>query len=123
MARNPFALDPLIGLENPERPLRSRLLQVPEYRERYLKYVHQIAQDDLDWENLGKTVALARNSIERLVELDSRKMSSTQDFLTTTSDEMADPQGFRPSMSLKLFAQRRREYLLNHPAVRDSANR
>jgi hypothetical protein len=27
--RGPFALDPLIGMDNPDRPLRSRLLQVP----------------------------------------------------------------------------------------------
>src|SRR5262249_14431991 len=43
-----YSLDPLIGLDDPRKPLRSRLLAVPSLRARYLKYVRQIAEESLD---------------------------------------------------------------------------
>ncbi len=42
--RAPFELDPLVALNDPSKPLRSRILQVPQYRERYLAKVREIAQ-------------------------------------------------------------------------------
>jgi spore coat protein CotH len=115
-AQNAYALDPLVAMDNPDRPLRSKLLQVPEYRERYLKYVAQIAQEDLDWKNLGSTVQEVKASIEKLVELDSRKMSTTEAFKQTTSSEASDgPKN--NSRHLRQFAEKRREYLLNHPEI------
>lgn len=114
--QNAYALDPLIALDNPDRPLRSKLLQVPEYRERYLKYVAQIAEEDLDWKNLGPVVEEVKNSIEILVELDSRKMSTTEAFQQTTSQDSASgPQN--NSRHLRQFAEMRREYLLKHPEI------
>ena len=44
-------LDPLVGLDDPRMPLRSRLLAVPELREQYLANVRTIARQSLDWEN------------------------------------------------------------------------
>ena len=42
-------LDPLIGLENPRMPLRSKLLAVPELKEKYLQCVRAIAEHSLTW--------------------------------------------------------------------------
>ena len=115
---NPFSLDPLMGLDDPNRPLRSRLLKVPEYRKRYLELVRQIAEEDLAWENLGGVVSQVRTVIAPYVALDTRKMSSNEDFESTTRDggEGEGP-GMPFNMSLKEFAKKRREYLLAHPEI------
>ena len=42
-------LDPLVGADDVSKPLRARLLAVPALRERYLRYVHDIADTWLDW--------------------------------------------------------------------------
>lgn len=115
--RDPLALDPLIGLDNPDRPLRSRLLQVPELRRRYLRYVAQIAREDLDWNQLGAIVSEVRTRIEPLVQLDSRKLSSFADFQSTTQDAAVTAGERRPIMTLRSFAEERRKYLLAHPEV------
>ncbi len=49
-------LDPLVGLDNDRMSLRSRLLAIPELRERYLQYVDQIVEDSLAWEKLTAEV-------------------------------------------------------------------
>ena len=46
-------LDPLVGIDDATKPLRSKLLAVPALRERYLAYVRDIAQKWLDWNTLG----------------------------------------------------------------------
>ena len=38
-------LDPLVGLDDTSKPLRSKLLAVPALRERYLAYVRDIADN------------------------------------------------------------------------------
>ena len=38
-------LDPLVGLDDATKPLRSKLLAVPALRERYLSYVRDIARN------------------------------------------------------------------------------
>ena len=121
---NPFSLDPFTGLDNPDRPLRSCLLQVPQYRQRYVEILRQIAQEDLDWNNLGPIVSQLRESLADQVRLDSRKLSRTEDFFSATSETDAtqapEPRAGRGAVggnSLKQFAQQRREYLLSHPEI------
>ena len=46
-------LDPLIGLDDASKPLRSRLLAVPALRAKYLGYVRDIAERWLDWKVMG----------------------------------------------------------------------
>jgi spore coat protein CotH len=48
-----YDLDPLIGLDDLRKPLRSRLLAVPRLKARYLAHVRTIAEDKLDWKKLG----------------------------------------------------------------------
>jgi hypothetical protein len=96
-------LDPLIGLDDPAKPLRSKLLAVPALREKYLGYVREIAQKYLDWNSLGPRVAKYQALIANDVNADTRKLYSSEAFTTDTDG------GER---SLRSFAERRRAYLL-----------
>lgn len=113
-------LDPLVGLENQRMPLRSKLLAVPELRARYLEYVRTIADDDLDWTNLGPVVAAYRELIRDAVGRDTRKLSTLEEFDRATADQPS-PQQTGRSISLRTFADRRREFLLKQTAEADPA--
>jgi hypothetical protein len=123
--RGGLELDPLVGADDPSKPLRSKLLAVPALRERYLAHVKTLAEQWLDWEKLGPTVAQYRDLIGDEVAADTRKLESTEAFTAALSPDDAQPaaateqpQPFgRSQMSLRQFAQRRREFLLKHPAI------
>jgi hypothetical protein len=105
-------LDPLVGLENERTPLRSKLLAVPALRDRYLQFIRKIAQDSLDWSKLGPVVAGYRELIRNDVERDTRKLSTYEEFLIATADENAQTSPSQPVTSLRMFADRRRDFLL-----------
>lgn len=111
-----FELDPLVGLDNDRFPLRSKLLANASLRERYLKYVHLIASEMIDWEQMGPEVANARKLIEREVEADTRKLASFEAFQQATDGNAPGGPG-----SLREFSEKRSEYLLNHPEVQEAA--
>ena len=96
-------LDPLIGLADPSKPLRSKLLAVPALRTQYVAYVREIAEKWLDWKKLGPMARTYQDLIREEVKLDTRKLYSTEAFETglETGDE-----------ALKKFVDERREYLL-----------
>ena len=116
-------LDPLTGLNDPNKPLRSKLLAVPSLRAKYLAHIKTIAEKSFDWKNLGPVVAQYRALIEKEVEADTRKLDSAAEFRALTADtpEGGPPQGRgRPGqgMNLRAFAEGRRKYLLEHPEVK-----
>ena len=124
-------LDPLVGLDDATKPLRSRLLAVPEYRARYLGYVRDIAEKWLDWERLGRLARRYHDLIAEDVKADTRKLFSTEAFLRSLEGGGGDgpaatgpesgPPRFGPGrdkISLREFAEKRRAYLLNHPEVK-----
>jgi spore coat protein CotH len=128
-----FDLDPLIGLDDARKPLRSKVLAVPSLRTRYLQHVRTIAEKSLDWKTLGPVVAQYRSLIEKEIEADTRKLSSFADFQKATADAAAKesndkaasepPRRFGPphhSVSLRAFADQRREFLLNHEAIKSA---
>jgi hypothetical protein len=96
-------LDPLVGLNDTTKPLRSKLLAVPALRQRYLSYVREIAEKQLDWKTLGPRVDRYQALIAPDVKADTRKLYSTEAFTTATTGD-AD--------SLKVFIEKRREFLL-----------
>lgn len=132
-------LDPLIGMDDQRKPLRGRMLAVPSLREKYLQHVRTIAEESLDWNNLGPVVAQYRSLIEKEIEADTKKLQSFESFQQAAADAPAGngvaperregeppregefrggPGGRRPgSMSLRTFAEQRRKYLLNHSGV------
>jgi hypothetical protein len=97
-------LDPLTGLNDSTKPLRSRLLAVPALRAKYLGYVREIAETWLNWAEVEPLLAGYRELIGPDVERDSRKLYSTEAFNT----EFDGGAG-----SLREFIEERGEYLLS----------
>ena len=96
-------LDPLVGLDDTSKALRSRLLAVPALRTRYLGYVRDIAEKWLDWKKLDPIVRARQVLIAEDVKVDTRKLYSTEAF-------SADVRGSEDS--LQTFIEKRRAFLL-----------
>jgi len=93
-------LDPLVGLDDPNKPLRSRLLSVPSLRARYLGYVRDVAERWLDWEGtLAPLVSRHQDLIREEVLADTRKLYPSAAF----------GEGVE---ALRAFVDRRRAFLL-----------
>ena len=101
--RGGVELDPLVGLDRADAPLRSRLLAVPALRTRYLGYVRDIAEQWLDWNRIGPMVAAYRTLIEPEVKADTKKLFTFAAF----EQGLGTGEG-----SLKRFADERRAFLL-----------
>ncbi len=116
-------LDPLIAAKDKSKLLIHKLLAVKEWRELYLRYVHDIANTWLDWEKLGPIATDLHTLIADDVKAGTRKLTSTEVFLQsltkgeqTENDSTNDGQQ-RRSISLKKFADDRRAYLLNYEST------
>lgn len=122
-------LDPLVGLTDNTKPLRSKLLAVPALREKYLRNIRTIAEKSLDWKTLEPIVAQYRALIDKEVEADTRKLESYEEFLkftaNTVTTEPAQQQRRGPSsgMNLRSFFEQRQKYLLNYPEVKKLAGK
>lgn len=111
-----------MGLNDSTKPLRSKLLAVPQYREQYLKNVRTIAEHWLDWQTMGRLVKQYSSLIEKEVAADTRKLSSLAAFeqaVATGPAREAAGGGRRGPTSLWTFAQERRKYLLDYPAIKE----
>lgn len=120
---NGLELDPLIAAEDPQKPLISKLLAVPAFRERYLRYVREIAERWLDWDNLEPLARGYHEMIAPDVKADTRKLESTEAFVTGLADSFGQSEDtgrfpMQRSVSLKDFANQRRAYLLNHNEIK-----
>jgi hypothetical protein len=103
-------LDPLVGLDDVRKPLRAKLLAVPELRQRYLGYVHDIAEKWLDWQVVRPLVHQWQTLIEPDVTVDTRKIYDTDAFYTDVGDQGGAGQA--SESTLKGFVERRRAFLL-----------
>jgi hypothetical protein len=92
-------LDPLVALNDPSKPLRSKLLQVPALREKYLGYVKDIAEKHLDWAVVEPIARRYQALITADVKVDTRKLYSFEEFQSGLA-------------SVRSFVDRRRAYLL-----------
>ena len=110
-------LDPLLGLDNPRMPLRSKLLSVPAYRTDYLRYLRTIAEVSMARENLAPVIDHYRNLMIDEVKIDTKKLLSYDDFVQATSEPEDDRTS--PTGSLNNFIDRRREFLLNHEEIKN----
>lgn len=106
-------LDPLVALQDSSKPLRSKLLAVPNYRERYLQMVKIIAKEQLDWAKLGPKVETYGKLIKPFVEGDTRKLTSSEAFQQSVFADTAE----RGRTTLKQFTEQRQKYLLNYPEI------
>ena len=102
-------LSPLVNEGNASRPLASKLLAVPALKTKYLSYVHEIAEKDLNWANLGPKVARNRAIISDDVKRDTKKMTTNEDFDLGTANVESEGASIMP---LRNFAEKRRAFLL-----------
>lgn len=109
-------LDPLAGIDDPDKPLLHRLLAVPSLRERYLGFVRTIAETWLDWNKLGPLAQQYQAVIAEDVKSDTHKLYPTEAFAKGVTEDLEEPgfRGPRRNLSLKSFAEQRREYLLSY---------
>ena len=96
-------LDPLIGLDDVSKPLRSKLLAVSALLTRYHGFVRDIADKWLDWRTLEPMIRQYQSVIAADVKADTRKLYTTAAF--TSAVDSGDE-------SLKSFVDRRRAFLL-----------
>jgi hypothetical protein len=111
-----YSVDPLVGLNDASKPLRSKLLAVPALKKRYLEHVRTIASDSLDWKKLGPIVAGYQKLLEPELKLDTRKLTSFAAFQQAVSADSSE-RGPR-DRSLFTFAQERRKFLLEHAEIK-----
>lgn len=93
-------LDPLIGLNDAAKPLRSKLLAVPALKAKYVTYVKQIANRWLDWNFVGPIAQKHQALISDDVRKDTRKLDTFEAFEAGLAN-------------LKTFVDRRRQFLLD----------
>ena len=109
-------LDPLLAAKDENKPLISKLLAVPKFRERYLGYVRDIAEKWLDWNKLGPIARQYQSLIADDVRDDTRKLDRLEDFLKGVDEDTEGNgrpgPGGRGAIGLRKFAEERRAYLL-----------
>ncbi len=111
-------LDPLVGLDDSSKPLRSRLLKVPALRDKYLSYVRTIAEKSLTWSKIGPLVKQSRELLHDDIAIDTKKLESLEAFEETMSDELPKEGAAQGRhMSIRSFVEKRSKFLLEHPEV------
>ncbi len=109
-------LDPFIGSDDKVKVLLNRLVAVPALRAKYLGYLKDIATKWLDWKRLGPIALKYQALVDADVKADSRKLESYEAFQTLVEKDTV--KGTATIMSLKTFADQRREFLLNYPDIK-----
>jgi hypothetical protein len=109
-------LDPFLGSDDPVKVLLNRLVAVPALRTRYLGYLKDIATKWLDWNRLGPIARKYQALVDADVKADTRKLDTYEAFQALVEKDL--PRGNQTIMSLKTFADQRREFLLNYPGIK-----
>jgi uncharacterized membrane protein YgcG len=114
------SVDPLAGADDPNKALLYRLLQVPEYKQKYLGYLRDVTQKWLVWEHFGAVAAKYQALVADDIKHDTRKLYSTEAFVNGLANDTQQQFGGRmgPSgMSLKSFVEKRHAYLVKALAI------
>ncbi|MEO8351460.1 MAG: CotH kinase family protein [Chthoniobacteraceae bacterium] len=108
-------LDPLAGADDPRKPLLSKLLAVPELRERYLSLVREIAAQWLDWEKLGPLARQYHSLLAEDMKTATHELASYDAFAKGLEGDGPDPGigGFHRTISLRRFGEQRRAFLFD----------
>ena len=106
-------LDPLVGLTDRTKPLRSVLLNNPKFQAQYLRNLKEIALM-MQWEEVGPRVKEIRELIEAEVLADTRKLTTNEAFKAAVSDEETTA----TSQGIKAFFEQRSKFLLEHEKIK-----
>jgi hypothetical protein len=105
---------PLAKLDDANRPLVRRLLNVPAWRARYLGFLHTIASRSLDWDSgLGEQVARWRAAIGPLAEQDAHSLFGYEAF----EKAHGAPEPEQPTSTLEGTVRTRQKRLLDAPVM------
>ncbi|MEM9368879.1 MAG: CotH kinase family protein [Planctomycetota bacterium] len=104
-AHGGIELDPLVSIDNNRFPLRSKLLAIPELRERYLALVDTIATQSLTWQSLEPLIVRSRALLQPHVLEETKRYGRSDEFQVAT-----DPDNVTQG-SLRHFIMRRSEFL------------
>lgn len=109
-------LDPLYGLQDSSKPLRSKLLSNPTLQKRYLEIIKEIAEKWMDWNKIGPIAKHYQNLIDEYIKEDTKKLSSYEEFQNSVDGNLSSLQtrGFSRPITLKQFCEQRRKYLLEY---------
>ncbi len=117
-----WQLSPLFNQYNSSKPVLSRLWSIPEVKQRYLAHLRTMLNGGFDWTGeMEDTILAYKALIQAEVLADTKKIYTDQDFLDNFTQNVTIPNGSGGSMTapgLQLFVEGRRNYLLNHAAVK-----
>ena len=109
----------MIAIDDPDKPLRSKVLAVPKYRDQYLANIRQLAEESLDWNFIGRFVTSQSDLIDEAVKNETRKLGSYEAFRSAVSTnankpaiKSAEQRRGHGAMNLKDFFDGRRKCLL-----------
>lgn len=106
---------PLTDIDNPKRPLISKLLKNPLYRKIYLAHFRTICNDWLNNKQLLARAQAMMKDIEPVVKQDSLKLYSMSDF----SNSMDKTLQFGPDhlIGIRQLMAKRTDWLAKHPLL------
>ncbi len=110
---------PLAEMDNPKRPLISKLLKTPLYRKIYLAHLRTIVNEQL---KTGKVITRAQamlHEIDPLVKQDTMKLYDYKTFQNSLDQTMAD--GPDHVIGLRQLMDKRTAWLLKHPLLNKAA--
>ena len=107
-----WKMDPFHMSTDPNRPLISRLLQVPRWKETYLAHCRTVLENDLRWDVLGPLVAKWQALIDKEVQADPIRIFSYEAFKANVTQNTEERSGLKPMVDT------RRAYLLGLDAFK-----
>lgn len=115
-----YELSPFYHQTATNRPVLNRLLQIDDFRQRYLAHYRTLLDEMWKWEIIGPVVTQYANLIDAEVQADPKRLFSYNDFLNNLSSSVSiggGPGGGQIAPGLEDFVINRRTYLLNHPEI------
>ncbi|MEI6408677.1 MAG: CotH kinase family protein [Bacteroidota bacterium] len=106
---------PLAEIDNPKRPLISKLLKSPLQRKIYLAHLKTFVNDYLQNGQLNTRAQAMLKEIDPLVKQDTMKLYSYTNFQQSLDKTMAD--GPDHVIGIKQLMDKRTQYLVKHPLL------
>lgn len=113
-------LDVLAGIDDPRRPLLSKLLAVPALRRRYLVHLNTIATEALDWDALAPQLKQLHATLLPEVRRETHKPDSFERFARGLEQDLP---GTEEEPSLRKTIEERRTYVLEDETVQSQVVR
>ena len=106
---------PLAEIDNPRRPLISKLLKDSYYRKLYLAHLRTINNEWLKSGKLDQRATALLKEIDPMVQQDKQKLYSYEDFKNSMDKTMID--GPDHIIGIREIMSKRSEYLTKHPLL------